>query len=472
MTLLNRVSAFFLAALAIALVGYSAAFYLLARNYLVGQFDDGLHNALRILAASVEVEPDDAKWQPGEFNVEFDRTTLRDVRWIVSDERGQMVDHSPQVVRSDAAFAPVYDYSKTEHFSGDDPVGVGDWRILQKQLNAPQPKPLEIREPHEYAGVRITVARSQAQLTATLNRLAALVVILPAVVWLLAAAGGRSYVRHALEPLRAMADRARSMKQADFSLRLPVDGSQDELAELGTAFNGLLDELQHSYERQHRFTGDAAHQLRTPLAVLQGQIDVALRRPRSGEEHERTLHVLADQVTEFRQIVESLLFLARAEDDAVAPERESIELTPWLTRYLERWHDPPRCGDLALHLDGDARVDVSPPLLSQLLDNLVSNALKYSQPGTPVAIGTHRDGANHEVALSVADCGIGIDAADRAAVFEPFFRSTAARRAGVAGTGLGLAVAARIAAALGGSLHCDSTPGQGSKFSLTLPREQ
>lgn len=467
MTLLNRVSAFFLAALAIALVGYSATIYFLASNYLYNRFDDGLHNALRILTAAVEVEPDDAKWQPGEFTVEFDAATLRDVRWIVSNEQGQMVDHSPRVARSDASFAPVLTYAADDHLASDVPTGIGEWRVLQKQLNAPQPKLPELREPHEYAGVRITVARSQSELEATLRRLTLAVVILPTVVWLIAAAAGRSYFRRALEPVRAMADRARSMKQADFNLRLPIGPSRDELADLGSAFNSLLDELAHSYQRQHRFTGDAAHQLRTPLTVLQGQIDVALRRPRSGDEHAQTLSILADEVAEFRQIVDSLLFLARAEEDAVAPERQVVDLAVWLPEYVRRWDGNPRRGDLTAETSGDLRVTVSPPLLAQLADNLVNNAFKYSQPGSTVSISAERCG--DRVCLSVRDQGIGISPDDRAEIFEPFFRSADARRAGVAGTGLGLAVAARIATALGGTLACDSTPHQGSTFRLYLP---
>lgn len=469
MTLVNRVSMFFLAALAIALAGYSIVVYLLLANYLDRQFDDGLHNALRILAASVEVEPDDAKWQPAEFNVEFDQATLRDVRWIVADERGQMVDHSPQVSRGDGDFAPVLAYSRDEHPASDESAGIGSWRVLQRQLNAPQPKAIELREPHEYAGVRITVARSPAELHATLRRLALLLTLVPAAVWIVAAASGRWFVRKALLPLRAMADRARSMKHADFSLRLPVASPQDELADLGTAFNGLLDELQHSYQREHRFTGDAAHQLRTPLTVLQGQIDVALRRPRSSEEHEQTLQVLSDQVVEFRQIVESLLFLARADEDAIAPDRERIELSPWLQDYVHRWDTHPRRQDLKFETDAAAEPTVSPPLLTQLLDNLIGNALKYSESGTPVTL--HSECIGNKVSLSVSDQGVGIAPADLTAVFEPFFRSAEARRAGIAGTGLGLAVAARIATALGGTLTCDSTPGSGSQFVLTLPLE-
>jgi signal transduction histidine kinase len=124
---------------------------------------------------------------------------------------------------------------------------------------------------------------------------------------------------------------------------------------------------------------------------------------------------------------------------------------------------------LKLAVDAAAEPTVSPALLAQLLDNLVGNALKYSEPGTSVTLRSVCNG--NQLSLSVTDQGIGIAPADRAAVFEPFFRSAEARRAGIAGTGLGLAVATRIAAALGGALTCDSTPGSGSQFVLTLPLE-
>ncbi|MGE3637394.1 MAG: ATP-binding protein [Pirellulales bacterium] len=456
---------FFLAALAIALVGYSAVFYLLIRSHLYGQFDDGLQNALRILTASVEVEFDDAKWQPGEFAVDLEQ--LRDVRWIISDERGQMVDHSPGFSRSTTVDAPVFDYAKQERAASTKTVNVGQWRVLQKQLDAPTPKPVERREPHEYAGVRITVARSPERLYADLQRLSVLVCVLPAIVWLVAASAGRWYFRHALEPLRAMSARARSMTDADFGLRLPVDNSRDELAELGTAFNGLLDQLQVAYQREHRFSGDAAHQLRTPLTVLQGQIDVALRRPRTSAEYERTLQVLAEQVAEFRQIVESLLFLARSEDNAVMPGLAPLAIGDWLPEYVRRWDEHPRRGDLTVHPEIDGTAMASLPLMIQLLDNLIENAFNYSAPGTPVVLEASRQG--DQVVLSVEDRGMGIALDDLATIFEPFFRSQSARLAGTPGTGLGLAVAARIAAALGGTLQCDSTPGRGSTFRLYVP---
>jgi heavy metal sensor kinase len=467
MTLANRVSAFFLVALALALVCYSAAFYFLVRNYLNRQFDDDLHSALQILSASVEVEPDDAKWHPAEHGIDLNQHILNEVIWVVTDERGQAVDRSPRAVRTDSQFAPLLSFARELHPEAYVPVELGEWRAMQTALSAPAPKPASEREAHEYASLRITVGRSRTNLDSVLNRLAVLVTVLPAVVWVAAALIGRWFVRHALQPVREMADRARSMHQADFELRLPVGTSNDELSELAATFNQLLDQLQIAFDRQRRFTGDAAHQLRTPLAVLQGQLDVALRRPRPTEEYQQTFNVLSDQTAELRQVVESLLFLARSEADAMIDKAEPVDLDAWLMHYAHRWKDHPRKCDLQIEATSRSCVSAPTPLLYQLLDNLIINAFKYSRPGTSVRVSATRE--NDRVRLVVADAGVGIPPDERQAIFEPFYRSPEARQSGVAGTGLGLSVAARIAGALGGDIKCDSAPGQGSTFTLSLP---
>jgi signal transduction histidine kinase len=470
MTLVNRVSAFFLAALALALVGYSLVFYLLISNYLYRQFDDELHGAIDLLAASVEVEPDDAKWHPSEHGIDLNQPILNEVSWIVTNESGQIVDRSRQVDRKNPEFEAIIAYSAQSHANQSAPVESGDWRILQRELSAPSPKPITLREPHEYTSVRITVGRSIAEIQPTLNRLTWLVCVVPAIVLLSAAGIGRWFVGHALAPVKAMADRARSMSQADFGLRLPVDSHRDELSDLATAFNGLLTQLQSAFERQQRFAGDAAHQLRTPLTVLQGQIDVARRRERSPTEYQQTLDMLSGLTVELSQIVESLSYLARSDENVPLPNVERIELEPWLEQYMERWRNHARQDDISSEFAiDDAAVLAPPTLLTQLLDNLVQNAFKYSQPGTLITIRADRQG--DRAVVSVKDQGIGIAEEDQEAIFEPFIRTASARQHGVAGIGLGLALAARIAQALHGTLKCESTPGKGSEFLLTLPLE-
>lgn len=469
MTFVNRVSIFFLGAMAVALAGYSAAVYFVARNYLYDQFDARLTGAMDILAASVEVEEDDAKWEPQEHGIRLDRDVLVESRWIVSDERGQMIDRSPSLSRDDPGDAAIFEYSKELRGAGNEAAEAGDWRILQRQLNATSPKPIAEREPHEFASVRITVARSMATLNSTMNRLLAIVVIVPCTVCFLAALVGRRYVQRALRPVGAMAEQARSMGVSDFGRRMPIADARDELGALGEEFNRLLDRLQEEYERQRRFAGDAAHQLRSPLAVVLGQIDVALRRERGAEEYAKTLGVVGEQARELARIVEALLFLARTGNDAARPSGETIRLNGWLTDYSKRWATHPRAGDFSLQLGEDAAIETMPTLLAQLLDNLVNNAFMYSAAGTPVVLrGTAEAG---DATVAVEDRGIGISPEDRPHIFDPFYRSAEARRKGIAGTGLGLAIAARIAAALGGTLRCDGVEGGGARFELRLPRE-
>src|SRR5262249_55634271 len=158
---------------------------------------------------------------------------------------------------------------------------------------------------------------------------------------------------------------------------LPVSASADELADLGRAFNGLLDRLAEAFERERRFAGGASHQLRTPLAALIGQIEVALRRGRDSEGYRPALESVLAQAGRLRRVVEALLFLARAEGDAGLPDRERIDLTAWVPSRLRAWGEHPRAGDLAFEQAGKEAVcaAIHPDLFGELLDALLDNAI-------------------------------------------------------------------------------------------------
>jgi signal transduction histidine kinase len=288
-------------------------------------------------------------------------------------------------------------------------------------------------------------------------------------VWLVAAALGRGFCRRALGPVARMAEAARGMGAAELERTLPDLNTGDELQDLSEAFNGLLARLREAFERQQRFTGDASHQLRTPLAAMLGQVDVALRRERTADDYRRTLTSVRDQAEHMGRIVEALLFLARADVEAELPGLEEIDLAHWVDDHLRNRTPHPRVGDL-LVVDATAdplRVRVHPPLLAQLFDNVLDNACKYSAPGTPIAVRIAREPSG--AVLSVEDRGTGIAEEDLPRIFEPFYRSSRARREGRTGVGLGLAVAQRIAQAFGGSLSAKSVVGDGSRFTLILP---
>jgi signal transduction histidine kinase len=259
------------------------------------------------------------------------------------------------------------------------------------------------------------------------------------------------------------------MNGAHLDRRLPSPDTHDELEDLSHAFNDLLNRLQESFERQQRFTGDASHQLRTPLTSMLGQMEVALRRGRSAEDYRHVLKQVNEQAGRLHQIVEMLLFLARPDAEAQFPQGEKLYLIVWLGDHLKAWSGHNRAADLRLESSEKEPLWVlaQPALLGQLVDNLLDNACKYSQPGSPITLRVSRE--EQSVLLAVKDKGRGISADDIGHVFEPFYRSSEVRQKGIGGIGLGLSVARRIANALGGSIEVKSEPGSGTEFVLRFP---
>ncbi len=469
MTLRTRLNLFFLSSLAIVLIGFSIALYTFARQYLYRQHADRLDAALSILTAAVEITPDGLEWEPSERQLSFGSGAADDsVVWLVCDPDGQIVDRARSI--QDAGFATEMasqlrtNPHDTTHATRD---GI-HWEFRHFGIESAHPvlsPQVAGDKERKYAALGITVGLSLEPIRSTLQELALVLASLSLAIWLAAMLAGRALCGRALRPVTQMALVAYVMETADLDRRLPLTPTGDELEDLARAFNGLLDRVQEAFERQRRFTGDASHQLRTPLAALLGQVEVALRRDRPGEEYRRVLGSVRQQADRLQRIVESLLFLARADAEAHLPQRERIDLAFWLPNQLESWKDHSRFGDIRTEIQS-AWVNTHPVLLGELLNILLDNALKHSSPGQPVVI--QIDQAKDKVEISVVDRGTGICATDLPHLFEPFYRSPAVRLQGLEGVGLGLAVARRIAAAFGGTLTVTSQLGQGSRFTLSL----
>jgi two-component system, OmpR family, sensor kinase len=482
MSLATRLSAFFLIALAVVLFGFSAALYLLARNHLVHQVDERLQNALDTLEASVDIEPGGLEWEPADrrMTVGTDQGPSA-VRWVVHDGQGAVVDHSANENTGGfpSAWQPTSwppDLTDVTTFGA-----VTGWRVAARRLQLDELLRQGRGHPNDEPGYEkqyptlvLVVGVQPAHVTATLSWLALTLAVLSSVVWLMAAVAGRWLCRRALAPVSRMAMAATEMSFADLGQRLPAAGTGDELDDLSRAFNDLLNRLSDAFaklnaalDRQTRFAGDASHQLRTPLAALLGQVQVALRRDRSTDEYKRFLSRVQTEGTRLRQIIESLLLLARP--DAARPSPAVIDLSEWLPNHLASWASHARAADLRVEVPGDDHLCVraQPCLLAQLVDNLLENACKYSVPKSPVVLRAWRE---HEtVALSVEDRGCGLEPDELSCVFEPFFRGEQPKLLGIAGVGLGLAVAQRIADAFGGTLDARNMPLEGCSFTLRLP---
>jgi two-component system, OmpR family, sensor kinase len=472
MSLAARVSGFFLATLALVLVGVSVTLYLLTSAHLHRDLDERLGLALDSLATSAEVDPGRVEWNPGGRAVSVVHPDNEPVLWLVSDDRGVTVDRTWEIAPVDlAAVAKLAPRTGHTHETFAD-LKSRRWRMALRRIHAGAMEHgteasrtgAEADEPQSLV---LSTVESLAPTESALRNAALVLAGLSIGFWLLAAVVGWWLCKRALLPVTRMAKAAGSMSMADRDHRLPIPGTGDELDLLAGSFNGLLDRLHQEFERQKRFTGDASHQLRTPLAALLGQLEVAGRRERTVEEYRRVLDEAHCEAVRLRQIVESLLFMARAESEAGSPELEPIELSLWIRERLAHRLEGTRADDIRERLTTEppAWVHGQPQLLGQLLGNLLDNACKYSAPGTPITVEVGREGGC--VTLAVQDEGVGLNAEDLPHVFEPFYRSSKARRR--PGVGLGLAVAERIAHVFGGSMRVESSPGRGSRFILRLP---
>jgi heavy metal sensor kinase len=289
-----------------------------------------------------------------------------------------------------------------------------------------------------------------------------------AVVLVLSVATGWLLVGRALAPIERINRTAQRMIEGDLAARIPVDQVHSELGQVGRALNDAFDRLRSSIARQRRFTADASHELRTPLATLSTEAQWALNRQRSVEAYRESIEVCLRAATRMQTIVERLLALARADDQAGIGPAADVDLDELVRQVVGEIQ--PLADDRRLSIDIDSRRTVIRGRREELRDaitNIIVNAIRYNVEGGSIAIRLGQD--DHAVSLSVSDTGIGIAAKDLPFVFDPFYRADSSRSHDAGGAGLGLAVTRTVVERHGGSISCTSEPARGTTMVLTWP---
>jgi two-component system, OmpR family, sensor kinase len=289
---------------------------------------------------------------------------------------------------------------------------------------------------------------------------------------LLASAGGYLLARRALKPVATMSQQASKIDAANLHDRLAVVNERDELGVLAQSFNQLLDRLAHSMDQQRRFMADASHELRTPIAILRGEADVALSQPqRPVSEYRESLRILRDEARRLSQIVENLFTLARADAGNYPLTKTRFYLDELLGECVRAARTLAAAKDIRLDLrsEDELLVDADEALIRRMVLNLIDNAIKFSPAGGHVSVTARREGPRYVVA--VKDAGIGIPSELQPRLFERFFRADKARthqNDPSTGAGLGLAISRWIAEAHHGELKLLSSDERGSIFEASL----
>lgn len=313
--------------------------------------------------------------------------------------------------------------------------------------------------------VAVDLTHEQDMLSAYRTR----VWVVLAVALALSAFVGHAIARHGVRPLEQIARTARRITSASLDARIEQAHLPAEVANLAITFNEMLGRLQDSFERLSRFSADIAHELRTPVNNLRGETEVALGRARSPEEYREILASSLEEYERLSRLIDSLLFLARAEHPETRIAREHLNLRRELQTVVDFYEGSASEKGVALSVDVPPILDIDADrtLFQRAVGNLIANALAHTPSGGSVAVRALADGPH--CAIHVVDTGRGVAPEDLPHVFDRFYRADKSRASTSGNLGLGLAIVRSIARLHGGRVELDSQLGHGTRATLILP---
>jgi len=281
-------------------------------------------------------------------------------------------------------------------------------------------------------------------------------------------------IRRGLRPLQNLAQEASRVSAQNWELRLPEEVSQiKELRPVTQSMKQMLERLQHSFEQQRQFLGNAAHELKTPVAVMKSTLQSLVQRPRTEDEYRRGIQQSLEDLERLEQLLQWMLRLARAEQwahGALRRDLEVIDINATCEEAIERIRNLAQSRNTAVHLstNGPVPFRADPEDLQLVWINLLENAVRYSPEGSSVEVAvTRNNGGPFHIVFQ--DHGPGIPPHDLPHVFERFYRGDRSRTRATGGFGLGLAIAKALVEAYGGTISAESQPGRGTRMTVQLP---
>ena len=301
-----------------------------------------------------------------------------------------------------------------------------------------------------------------------LKNLRSMMTLLVPLIVLFTGAVGMVFARMALNPVHGMTTTIRQITAENLSMRITPPGTRDEIRELADIFNDMLARLEDSFTSQKRFIQDVSHELKTPLTIIKGELEVALKKARSAQEYASILQSNLEETDKIARIVDNLLTLARFDNREVRLDLSKVALSPLIRNLAEDLSAVAAKKQVVLSVsvpDGLPEIAADRNQLRRALINILDNAIKYTGAGGRITLEAGRERGG--VLARISDTGQGIPEADLPHIFKRFYRADASRAS--AGFGLGLAIAKSIVDAHGAEIEVKSSPGQGSVFTVFFP---
>ena len=455
-----RLTLWYTGLLTVTLLLLGGAAYLLLAYSLAHDVDAALHGIASTLAEEAHRSP--ASPFPAEIDETFRRFfgfSPRDRYFQKLDPFGQRDPHqpgsgklplSPQALKNASQGLPTFETLE----------GLGPYPV--RVLTAP------VMEGGRVANL-IQVGMSLQNVLTARNRFLLVMAVLLPLGLLLAGGGGWLLARRALKPVQRMTEAAHRITAEHLAERVPETEAGDELDRLAKTFNEMLGRLDVAFNQIRQFSADASHELQTPLTILKGELEVALRAPRSAEEYQEVLRSGLEEIDRIAHLVEGLLLLARAQAGVLRMDHQPVDLAALVEEVHGRLKILADNRSIHLQLGPLEPVTVhgDHERLRRLLLNLVENGIKYTRAGGTVTLSLQCQGS--WALLRVADTGMGLAEQEQEQIFQPFYRSAEALTLSEPGVGLGLSIARSIALAHGGSVQVASAPGHGSVFTVRIP---
>jgi heavy metal sensor kinase len=454
-SLKSRLTLLYVAILGAILVAFAASIYFTARRELLGDFDDSVRRQAR---AFIKVCFEDIE------RVRRNETMPLDSYLGELEASAAVYDTTGMKLYRTKFGAPGFDQARAASEGVfRQSIGSKGYRFVVETARDPSGT--------EY---RIVFGLEEDRVGRRLERMLLFFAIFIPAMLLIAWYVGRVFVRGALSPVDTLRKQAESIQRSNLSQRVPIPKTRGEIRDLAITLNDTLGRLERAFDQVNAFTSNASHELKTPLANLRTEIELALERDADVGAYQRLLASAAEEVSRMTHIVENLLLLAQLDSKQEVLRRDRVDLGEVARQAaadLEILGETRGVKVRAALLEPGVGVSGDEVALRRVLMNLLENGVKYGREGGEVKVSVWKEGASARV--EVADTGVGIPAESLPHLFDRFYRVDRGRSRSpadpVGGHGLGLSITRSLVEAHGGTITVASREGVGTTFHVTLP---